>query len=92
MKNLIKLVLAFVIITSMAGAVYYPYKTTTSLSADISMNSHKLTDLAAPTASNDAATKAYVDSSGGYGGSGGVSYIIKHDASMVWFQPNLKDC
>lgn len=84
MKNIIKIFLIFAIITSMASAVYYPYKSTSPLSADISMNNHKLTDLAAPTASNDAATKAYVDSSGGSGGSGGVSYIIKHDASTIY--------
>lgn len=68
MKNIIKIFLIFAIITSMASAVYYPYKSTFPLSANISMNNHKLTDLAAPTASNDAATKAYVDSSGGSGG------------------------
>jgi hypothetical protein len=75
MKNIIKIFLIFAIITSMASAVYYPYKSTFPLSADISMNNHKLTDLAAPTASNDAATKAYVDSSGGSGGSGGVEVV-----------------
>lgn len=68
MKNIIKIFLIFAIITSMASAVYYPYKSTFPLSADISMNNHKLTGLAAPTASNDAATKAYVDGSGGSGG------------------------
>lgn len=36
--------------------------------ADISMGSNKLTNLAAPTAGNDAANKTYVDSSGPFGG------------------------
>jgi len=75
MKNLIKLVLALVLLISVTSAVYYPYKSTFPLSADISMNNHKLTDLAAPTASNDAATKAYVDSSGGSGGSVGDPFV-----------------
>lgn len=47
----------------MTSAVYYPYKTSTALSADISMNNHKLTNLATPTIATDAATKAYYDTS-----------------------------
>ena len=69
MKNLIKLVLALVLLISVTSAVYYPYKTSTSLSADISMNNHKLTNLATPTVATDAATKAYVDGAGGDAGS-----------------------
>lgn len=75
MKNLIKLVLALVLLISVTSAVYYPYKSTFPLSADISMNNHKLTGLAAPTASNDAATKAYVDGTGGSGGSVGDPFV-----------------
>lgn len=73
MKNLIKLVLALVLLISVTSAVYYPYKTSTALSADISMNNHKLTNLATPTIATDAATKAYVDSSDGSGGDGVVT-------------------
>ncbi len=44
---------------------YYPSTTTldaiTAPAADVSLNSHKITSLATPTASTDAATKAYVD-------------------------------
>lgn len=81
MKNLIKLVLALVLLISVTSAVYYPYKTTTSLSADISMDNHKLTDLAAPTASNDASTKGYVDDHWGIGGGTAAVFMITGDGS-----------
>jgi len=79
MKNLIKLVLALVLLISVTSAVYYPYKTSTALSADISMNNHKITDLAAPTASNDASTKGYVDDHWGIGGGTAAVFMVTAD-------------
>lgn len=79
MKNLIKLVLTLVLLISVTSAVYYPYKTSTALSADISMNNHKITDLAAPTASNDASTKGYVDDHWGIGGGTAAVFMVTAD-------------
>lgn len=92
MKNIIKIFLIFAIITSMASAVYYPYKSTFPLSADISMNNHKLTGLAAPTASNDAATKAYVDGVGGGADAGGLPFVtVGFDGSMDYVVDGIDD-
>ena len=42
-----------------------PLNSITAPTADLSMNSHKITGLGAPTANTDAATKQYVDSISG---------------------------
>ena len=42
-----------------------PLNSITAPTADLSLNSHKITNLATPTANTDAATKAYVDSVSG---------------------------
>lgn len=57
--------------------------------ADISMGSNKLTNLAAPTAANDAATKAYADASGPFGGAVAGDQVLARLASTPsgWIKP-----
>ena len=52
-----------------------------SFPVDMNIGNHRITNLANPTASNDAATKSYVD---GVGGSRVVSYTITHDANTIY--------
>jgi hypothetical protein len=43
-----------------------PLNSITAPTGDVSLNTHKITNLADPTLNQDAATKAYVDSNSGF--------------------------
>jgi len=55
--------------------------------ADVSMNSHKITDVTDPSSAQDAATKNYVDTAGGGGGGAQVDTYTTYQSAVAWSKP-----